>query len=218
MVRVQKHLPRSERQLKPPPAGLVRAARKVLLRYGVRKSTMADIADEAGIPRPTLYEYFANRHALIDAVIADRVRSIVGKLLRVVEEAPSFTDAVVEASVLGIELTRTDRELANIFATTPYKQVHQIMEGPNPVVAQLVSEFLRPIMKLGVEEGLLRDDVDEQLLVGWFRAVYSGFIYREELDFDEVRTLMRTFMVPSLVCGHPRPAPTRDDRSPGATP
>src|SRR5581483_2710740 len=133
MVRVQKHLPRSERQLKPPPAGLVRAARKVLLRYGVRKSTMADIADEAGIPRPTLYEYFANRHALIDAVIADRVRSIVGKLLRVVEEAPSFTDAVVEASVLGIELTRTDRELANIFATTPYKQVHQIMEGPNPV-------------------------------------------------------------------------------------
>jgi AcrR family transcriptional regulator len=178
---------------------VLRAARKVFLRYGVQKATMADIADEAGMPRPTLYEFVASRNDLIDAVIAARVRVIVDKLIKVVAQASSFAEAVVEASVLGIELTRTDRELANIFATTPYRQVHQIMEGPNPAIVVLVTEFLRPVIRLGTTEGVLRSDITEELLVGWFRAVYSGFIYREEVDLAEIRALMRTFLLPSLL-------------------
>jgi AcrR family transcriptional regulator len=192
-------VPRRERQLRPPPPELLRAARKVFLRYGVQKSTMADIADEAGIPRPTLYEYVSSRNDLIDAVIAVRIRAIVSKLVKAATEAATFAEAVVETSIMGIELTRTDRELTNIFATTPYKQVHQIMEGPNPAVALLVSEFLQPLIKLGTAEALLRPDVTEELLVGWFRAVYSGFIYREDVDSEEIRILMRTFFLPSLI-------------------
>jgi AcrR family transcriptional regulator len=178
---------------------VVRAARKVFLRYGVQKTTMSDVADEAGIPRPTLYEYVSSRNDLIDAVIVDRIRAIVDRLVKIVAESSSFAEAVVETSVRGIELTRTDRELTNIFATTPYRQVHQIMEGPNPAVVLLVTEFLQPIIKLGVAENLLRPDITEELLVGWFRAVYSGFIYREEVDSEEIRTLMRTFLLPSLL-------------------
>lgn len=196
-------MPCGERDLRPPPANLLRAARKVFLRYGVQKSTMADIAEEAGIPRPTIYQYVSSRNDLIDAVIATRIRAIVDKLVKAAEAASSFADAVVETAVMGIELTRTDRELVNIFATTPYRQVHQIMEGPNPAVTTLVTEFLQPIIKLGTADGVLRADVTEELLVGWFRAVYSGFIYRDEVDSDEIRTLMRTFLVPSLVCTCP---------------
>lgn len=181
------------------PPRVVRAARKVFLRYGVQKTTMSDVADEAGIPRPTLYEYVSSRNDLIDAVIVDRIRAIVDRLVKIVAESSSFAEAVVETSVRGIELTRTDRELTNIFATTPYRQVHQIMEGPNPAVVLLVTEFLQPIIKLGVAENLLRPDITEELLVGWFRAVYSGFIYREEVDSEEIRTLMRTFLLPSLL-------------------
>jgi AcrR family transcriptional regulator len=196
-------VPRSERQLRPRPPELLRAARKVFLRYGVQKSTMGDIADEAGIPRPTLYEYVSSRNDLIDAVIALRIRAIVGKLVKAATEATTFAEAVVETSIMGIELTRTDRELTNIFATTPYKQVHQVMEGPNPVVALLVSEFLQPLIRLGTAEALLRPDVNEAPLVGWFRAVYSGFIYREDVDTHEIRVLMRTFFLPSLISEAP---------------
>ena len=52
------------------------AAIDVFSRYGVRKATMGDIAEQAGISRPTLYARFANKDEIMAAamqLISDRV-------------------------------------------------------------------------------------------------------------------------------------------------
>jgi len=52
------------------------AAIDVFSRYGVRKATMGDIAEQAGISRPTLYARYANKDEIIGAamqLISDRV-------------------------------------------------------------------------------------------------------------------------------------------------
>lgn len=56
------------------------AARALFGRQGVAKTTLADIAGEAGIARGLIYHYFADKDALVDAVldayIADFVESL----------------------------------------------------------------------------------------------------------------------------------------------
>jgi AcrR family transcriptional regulator len=55
---------------------ILEAAIGVFSRYGVRKATMGDIAEQAGISRPTLYARFANKEEIIGAamqLISDRV-------------------------------------------------------------------------------------------------------------------------------------------------
>ena len=48
---------------------LVQAAIRVFVRYGVRKTTMSDIATEAGVSRQTVYATFGNKNNVLAAAI-----------------------------------------------------------------------------------------------------------------------------------------------------
>jgi hypothetical protein len=73
-----------------------------------------------------------------------------------------------------------------------------VLEGHNPEVAQIVAHFLAPILARGRASGELREDVTDEQIVSWIRAVYSAFILREEVDRDHIREMMATFLLPSL--------------------
>ena len=48
---------------------IVRAAQALVHQHGYRKVTMSDIAQAAGISRPTLYAEFANKDAVMEAIV-----------------------------------------------------------------------------------------------------------------------------------------------------
>ncbi len=59
---------------------IVKAAFEVFSRYGVRRATMNDIAEEAGVARQTLYNLFAGKDELLRATVrlyADRALASV---------------------------------------------------------------------------------------------------------------------------------------------
>lgn len=50
---------------------IIQAATSVFLRYGFRRTTMADLADAAGLSRPALYLRFCNKEKIFEAVLKD---------------------------------------------------------------------------------------------------------------------------------------------------
>jgi AcrR family transcriptional regulator len=61
---------------------VLEATKRVFLRYGYRRVTMQDIADEAGISRPALYLIFPNKEEAFLAAIRDFTASS----MRIIEE------------------------------------------------------------------------------------------------------------------------------------
>ncbi|CAB3775545.1 hypothetical protein LMG28614_00013 [Paraburkholderia ultramafica] len=65
---------------------VVQAAIDVFLRYGYARTTMTDIAQAAGLSRPTLYLAFPDKdaifHAVVDAMVADKLNEIRQRLPR----------------------------------------------------------------------------------------------------------------------------------------
>jgi AcrR family transcriptional regulator len=49
------------------------AALRLFFRHGYRKVTMSEIAAEAGMSRPSLYASFANKEAILGALLADEM-------------------------------------------------------------------------------------------------------------------------------------------------
>jgi TetR/AcrR family transcriptional repressor of uid operon len=74
-------------------------------RQGIRKTTLDDIAREAGCSRATLYRYFSSKQAVLAAaVLAERER-VVDALRAAAADAPTLEDAVVALLVgAGTEL------------------------------------------------------------------------------------------------------------------
>jgi len=66
-----------------------------LARQGVRKTTLDDVAREAGCSRATLYRYFPSKQAVLDAAIRTERERVVAALLAAADDAPTLEDAVV---------------------------------------------------------------------------------------------------------------------------
>lgn len=54
------------------------AARYLILRRGLRATTMEAIAREAGVAKPTLYVYFADKDAVFEAIVGDLTADLLG--------------------------------------------------------------------------------------------------------------------------------------------
>ncbi|MGO9742329.1 MAG: TetR/AcrR family transcriptional regulator [Roseiarcus sp.] len=111
------------------------AAARVFIRYGVKRTSMNDIAHEAGVARQTLYNLFANK----DAVLVATIRL--------------FMDGAIEATERGVADGRDFGEQLGIvfehLAREPYRMLHaspnteDIIEGVGEESRQAISESYR---------------------------------------------------------------------------
>jgi len=132
-------------------AAILDAAQKVFLANGYDGVSLSAIADVAGLPRTTIYEYFPSKGRILMAVLADRVPPLVeGMLGRLGEAEPLDTinqifaeamDLVIEAPELAALMFRVGREL-------PKSLRDEMWELLNPVTDELLRQC-----RLGAQAG-----------------------------------------------------------------
>ncbi|HTK61166.1 MAG TPA: TetR/AcrR family transcriptional regulator [Pseudonocardia sp.] len=175
------------------------AARECFLRYGVRKTSMADIADAAGLARQSVYRYAASKSALVDAAVLARLTDM-GELLRdILERTTGFEEAAVEGSAAVVTAARTDPELTTLLEVAQGRHLTELTASSSAVMHHLVAELWKPLFDRGRAEDVLRTDVDEDQMVEWIRGVYLMLMLRSDLDAESDRAMVRTFLLPSLM-------------------
>lgn len=119
-------------------ARIVDAARHLILRQGLRATTMEAIAREAKIAKPTLYGYFPDKEAVFAAIIQALVNDI-----------RAAVDAALRSE--GDVVTRIGSALA-----AKYKIVAKLLEG-SPHADELYSEHGR---SAAAQFGAVEQEVD----------------------------------------------------------
>lgn len=66
---------------------ILMGAARATARYGTRKTTMSDIAKEAGVAKATLYNHFRTKQEVYDALISSEIEMLVGRFADI--QAPS---------------------------------------------------------------------------------------------------------------------------------
>ncbi|WP_422375500.1 TetR/AcrR family transcriptional regulator [Roseibium sp.] len=99
---------------------IIEAAIRVFVRYGARKTTMADIASEADVSRQTLYASFGGKDDLIVASIRyitgrnlERVRSLLPECSSLGEQLEVY---FAETVVKSFELLQSSSDAADLVA------------------------------------------------------------------------------------------------------
>lgn len=97
---------------------IIEAAGKLFSRYGVGKTTMNDIAKEAGVARQTLYNSYPGKEEVLRAVVRDNIDTTFAAVTRSWDSAESFgqkLDAFFEAGPLHwYDLVRSSPEMAEL--------------------------------------------------------------------------------------------------------
>jgi AcrR family transcriptional regulator len=186
---------------------VVAAARRCFARYGVDRTTMQDIAKEAGIGRTGVYRLGLTRPELTEAAIVGRLQELGEGIRPIADREAPFAELLIDTSIATVDAARSDPELHHLLDTTTTVSLHRLITGRDSAMQAIVADVLAPMLRRGREQAELRPDVSDDRVVEWLRGVYLMLMLREDLDADAERAMVADFVLSSLVV-HPNSQPT----------
>jgi len=83
---------------------LVRTARELFFRYGIRRVSVREICREARVSKMTFYRYFQNKNALVLHILNDIVTVAKGRIDDIMEKEIPFIEKLKHIIAMKIEM------------------------------------------------------------------------------------------------------------------
>ena len=93
-------------------ARILEAALACVKRWGIEKVTLNDIAQEAGVTRPTVYSYFGSRDEVVRYALMQSGIAFAEELLTQVERFSTPAERVIEATLFALKRLPKEPALA----------------------------------------------------------------------------------------------------------
>lgn len=174
------------------------AALRCFERYGPQRTSMADIAEEAGISRKTLYRIFDDRPALIEYILQQRMRALGGKLRKKLSRIEDFEKAIVEGSVYSMRISREDKLFNEIIKRDTNHRIELFLFGPRDEIKAEIIELWSGVIQNGREQGLVRPELSDERIVELLANVHALLLIRDDYSEKEQRAFLTDFLLPAL--------------------
>jgi AcrR family transcriptional regulator len=182
--------------------------------FGLRRTTMEDVAGRAGVSRVTIYRRFPSKDGLIEAVLLREALGFFAELDAAVEPYEATDDRLVEGFAFTLDFLRDHALLQRLLRSEPDALLpHLTIEG-GPIIAA-ARTFLAERLGQEVLEGRL-PPLDVEVAGELLSRVVLSFILTPQsavdlTDRNEARRFARRYLAPSLhvtaaAVDTPRPA------------
>ncbi|MFB4297319.1 TetR/AcrR family transcriptional regulator [Actinomadura sp. NTSP31] len=182
-------------------ARILDAALAQFAEFGLRRTSMEDVARRAGVARITVYRRFAAKNALVEAVLLREVRRFLEVFTAAVDGLPDVADRVAEGFVVTLRHARGHGLFQRLMATEPDALLPFLTVDSGPFLAA-ARTFLAGVLRGadGVAPDVAEDaDVTAETLI---RIVLSFVLApdgRVPLDDDErARRYARRHLAPMI--------------------
>jgi len=134
---------------------LLAAAAQRFVAVGIRKTTMEDVAREARAGKATLYRHFANKDALLDALLDREADRLDRRLRAAVDEHDDAVGRIEAAFVAGVTFFVTHPVMTRGRDEEPGILLPRITANGGPIVRRGL-ELFTDLLRGGVATGELR--------------------------------------------------------------
>ena len=140
---------------------IAQKAHDLFLRYGIRSISMDEIASQLGISKKTIYQFYADKDALVDSVIDIVVNSNTDECCIHREESENPVHEILVA-------TDMVQEMLNTMNPTIMYDLQKYHPATYKKIADHKNEFLYKLIKENLEQGiatqLYRPEINTEIL------------------------------------------------------
>lgn len=137
-------------------------AHDLVMQYGIRTVSMDDIAGALGMSKKTIYQYFADKDELVEAIIADKIKQSQDACLH---DKGQAKDAIHEV-FLAIEMMQEVFQNMNPAVVFDMEKFHpKAYTRFTEYKYNFLYKVLKENIERGVKEELYRADADADVLV-----------------------------------------------------
>ena len=174
------------------------AALTCIARVGLTKTTLDDVAREAGCGRATLYRCFDNKQQLLVALVAREAEALRHAVVVDAESSETLGDAITSVVTTSVRFLGGHAALAFVCAHEPdlllpflaFEREDAVLRTAAVLVAPALTRFL--------------DATEAERLGEWIARITLSYLFSPSEIFDianaeHVRALVNDFVVPGFV-------------------
>jgi AcrR family transcriptional regulator len=184
---------------------IVESAYACFGKHGLQKATIVDIAKRAGVSRSTIYEYFRDKAAILEACAEQASERFYREISKAMDRGSSLEDKFSRAAVFVTQARRA-------IASEKYfdeEAISLLLTKDAGVLLRECVDFLAPHLAAAKLTGEVRKDLDIQSAGEWFaRILFSLFSTPSSTldmgDPDVVADFVRAHLVRGLANDRPR--------------
>ena len=191
----------NDSKTKPVRERLLDAAEGCLEQFGPQKTSMEDVARAAGMSRATVYRYFENRDALLLGVASRQSSALAAEAINYLARFNTISDWLVEGLLFTLREIPRRPVFASLVTSLDSRASGSLFLGSTGLV-QIGVNVLQPMFANAKAQGLLRDDVDPEMLVEWLLRVlwtYLNAPSQVATDEEGMRKLFRMMLIPAVL-------------------
>lgn len=145
---------------------IIKKAVELFNQVGIRSCSMDDICRELGISKKTLYQYYATKDELVEAMLRRHAE-------RAKECAEQDETSHVSALDVLLHILASTQKMKDVRRVPPLlfdlkKYYPQQYEDHVRALARINKESMARLIKRGIEEGDFRTDIDSELCATFF--------------------------------------------------
>jgi AcrR family transcriptional regulator len=181
------------------------AALRCVGRWGLAKTTLDDVAREAGCSRATVYRLFpGGKETVVEAVVAVELERLFGCLAVRIEGAGSLEDQLVQGILFASRTLRRHEALQYLLVHEPEQVLPHITFSRFDRVLEAVSRFVSPYLAPHVGAALAERTAEwvTRLVLSYTLSASASFDLTDEAD---VERFVAVFLLPGLRSAEPVP-------------
>jgi AcrR family transcriptional regulator len=185
---------------------IVESAFSCFGKQGLQKATIVDIARRAGVSRSTIYEYFSDKSAIVEACAEHASERFYREMTKAMDRGSTLEDKLCFAAVFVTQARRA-------IASEKYfdeDAISLLLTKDAAVLLRECVEFFAPYLSAARLTGEVRKDLDVEAAGEWFaRILFSLFSTPSStLDMDDpdvAAEFVRAHVVRGLTSDRTRP-------------
>ncbi len=171
----ERDIKKNEKYLK-----ILEAAIRTFSRHGYYRSTVSQIAREAGVADGTIYLYFKNKDDILRSFFDFKTKEVFCRFKEEVDKGKDALDKLQRLIYAHLNAFEQNREMAIVYEVEAKRRRH-LSDDKMREMSNMYQELVREIVELGQKEGSIREDLSiplvKQLMVGAIDEVITTWLY-----------------------------------------
>lgn len=165
---------------------IVEAARKLFYKYGFKKVSMDEIANEAGVTKRTIYMYFKSKEDLLKYFIQEEIENMKEIVEEVEKKNKDFFETANEA-IYKLLKYRKERDFLNIITKEAEWLKNPIIIKNLQLIDEQIQNYIREKLQKAKEKGYI-DYIDLDITTFLIYKMYIALIIEwntKDKEIDE---------------------------------
>lgn len=152
---------------------LLDAAERCVAHRGGTQIRMAEVGDEAGVVRSTVYRYFASRDALLLALILRRVDRACARWIQALRQPGDAARSIRELVLVPVAAVDSGDPINAALYAAHSVELAPVLEAGADDITDVVAGVFKPLFQQWKVDGQIHADLDLRETVQWISATTS---------------------------------------------